>query len=227
MIKLTVEEAIDNKLRSILVDVSALKKENISHRLEIGKLQTTVADLHRSERDVRAKLEALEAYQRSDNVVIRGLSESTYAELGSPSTGSDLSGVSHNETSVAVEETFLRFCKERLHIDLKSGDISTAHRLPKGSKDKVRPLVVRFTNRRSRDMVLRAKKTLRAEPGDRIFMSEQLTKAASNIFFEACKLVRERKLHAAWTINGRVHVKKTPNQSERPVIVYSLEDFPK
>jgi len=227
MIALTVEEAMDKKLRSILRDIAALKKENVSHRLEIGKLQASVADLQNSERGHKAKLEALEAYQRSDNVVIRGLPESTYAEAGCPSAGSDIASTDRGETSVAAEATFLRFCNDRLHIQLKPEDISTVHRLPRGNKDKVRPLVVRFASRRSRDAVLRAKKVLHTKPGDRIFVSEQLTKAASNMFFEARKLVREKKLHAAWTINGRIHIKKTSNPSERPTVVQSLEELSK
>jgi len=98
--------------------------------------------------------------------------------------------------------------------------------MPKGNKNKVRPLVVRFTNRRSRDMILRAKKVLRTEPGDRVYVSEQLTRAASGIFFEARKLVKEKKLNAAWTINGRVHIKKTPDLKKKPTIIQNLEDLP-
>jgi len=51
-------------------------------------------------------------------------------------------------------------------------------------------------------------------------------KLQTNIFFEARKLVKEKKLHAAWTINGRVHIKKTPDQKEKPTIIQNLEDLP-
>ena len=162
-----------------------------------SKLQNAVTELQQAERDMRARLESLEAYQRSDNIVIRGLAEASYTEVGSPSTDGAVSDMNQGETTVAAEETFLRFCSDRLHVKLTSTDISVAHRLPKGNEDKVRPLVVRFTNRRSRDIVLRAKKALRSDPGDHVFVSEQLTKAASNIFYEARKLVRETNLFAA------------------------------
>jgi len=64
--------------------------------------------------------------------------------------------VIRGETIAAAEETFLKLCNDRLHVSLAITDISIAHRLTKSIKDKVRPLVVRFTNRRSRDLVLRA-----------------------------------------------------------------------
>jgi len=92
-----------------------------------------------------------------------------------------------SETIVAAKETFLKFCNERFHVKLTKSDVSTAHRLPKGSKDKIRALIIRFTNRRSRDLVLRAKTIFRTNPVQRIFLSEQLTKMASNIFYEARK----------------------------------------
>jgi len=103
LIALTIEEAMDKKLRSILGDITTLKKESITHRTEIGTLQKTITGLKHTERDMREKLEALEAYQRSDNVVIRGLTESTYAEASSQSTDCDVTGIDRGETSQAAE----------------------------------------------------------------------------------------------------------------------------
>ena len=40
-------------------------------------------------------------------------------------------------------------------------DISIAHRLKASANDKCRPIIVRFTNRRARESVLRAKKSLK------------------------------------------------------------------
>ena len=134
MITLSIQEAIDSKLRSILSDITTLKRDNISLHAEVDKLQSVVSTLRQSERDVRVKLDALEAYQRSDNIVVRGLSESTYAEVGSRSADRDEDEMIRAETVVAAEETFLKFCNERLHVRLASSDISTAHRLPKGKK---------------------------------------------------------------------------------------------
>ena len=74
MIALSIQEAIDSKLRSILSDIATLKRGNISLHAEVDKLQSVVSTLRQSERDVRVKLDALEAYQRSDNIVVRGLS---------------------------------------------------------------------------------------------------------------------------------------------------------
>ena len=70
------------KLRVILGDISALKKDAIKLNAEVSKLQNAATELQQAERDMRARLESLEAYQRNDNVVIRGLAEASYAEVG-------------------------------------------------------------------------------------------------------------------------------------------------
>jgi len=63
MITLSVQEAIDAKLRSIVGDIVTLKKDNILLQTEVGKLQSIVSTLLQSKREFAAKLDALEAYQ--------------------------------------------------------------------------------------------------------------------------------------------------------------------
>jgi len=89
---------------------------------------------------------------------------------------------------------------------------------------------VRFTSRKARDEVLRAKKQLRdfcanKMPADRIYISEHLTVGVAKLFFEARRLVKEKKIHSGWTRNGLVNVKFTDSAAERITIARGMADF--
>jgi len=81
-----------------------------------------------------------------------------------------------------------------------------AHHLKAGPRNKVRPVLVRFANRQARNFALTCKGKLKDSP---VFISEQLTKSASQLFYEARKLVRGHRLSASWTRNGQVMIKTT------------------
>jgi len=105
MITLSVQKAFDFKLRYILSDFTTVRKDNISVHAEVGKMENFVATLRQSEYDIKMKLDALGAYQKSNNIVVRGLSESTYAEVGSASGSKDDDEVIRGETVATAEET--------------------------------------------------------------------------------------------------------------------------
>ena len=46
-----------------------------------------------------------------------------------------------------------------------------------------------------------------------------------NYFFEARKLVKDKKLSAAWTDNGVVHVKRTADANDKAVMIKSRDDL--
>ena len=73
--------------------------------------------------------------------------------------------------------------------------------------------------------MLGAKKLLK-DAGNRIFVNEHLTKLNGDIYFEARKLVREKKLFAAWTHNGLVLTRLSSDPLCKPKIVRSKADFP-
>ena len=69
-----------------------------------------------------------------------------------------------------------------------------------------------------------AKKLLKGSTSS-VFVSEHLIKTDSDLFFEARKLLREKKVFAAWTQNGLVHVRFSPDPASRAIIVRSRADL--
>ena len=125
----------------------------------------------------------------------------------------------------SVESSVMGFCRDMLGVEIGLQDISLAHRLKAGAKDSTRPVIVRFTNRRARNLVYGSRKRLKDHQANRIFISEHLTKAAADLFFEARRMLRERKIYGAWTQSGQVYVRFSPDPSTRGSLIRSTADL--
>ena len=93
---------------------------------------------------------------------------------------------------------FEEFCQQTLNIVVSPSDISTCHRLGKSqtSGSKSCPMIVRFTNRKMKIAVMKAKKALR---GSGVFINELLTRKTSAMFAKARTLIKQKRLYDAWT----------------------------
>lgn len=157
-------------------------------------------------------------------MVIKGVPEATYAERASDARqGVDDLPVSDGHQR-ATETAVIDLCRDLLKINVTPQDISIAHRIKASPKDTVRPIIVRFANKRVRDDIYNARKLLKNRSSP-VYISEHLTKSTSELFFEARKLIREKKIVSAWTKNGIVMIKFTSDTSERPTVVKSRQDL--
>jgi len=93
----------------------------------------------------------------------------------------------------SVESTVIDFCKDALGVNVSPGDISIAHRMKAGNRDSVRPIIVRFAKNRVRNLVYNSKK-LPKNHSSRVFISEHLTKTASDFFYDARNLLCDKKV---------------------------------
>jgi len=118
----------------------------------------------------------------------------------------------------------MAFCHDVHNITVSSNDISTAHRIRGGDKDKSRPIIVCFTNRRVRDEIYGSKTKLKGL-ATRYYLSEHLSRTASELFFEVRKMLREKKLVSTWTQNGQVLARFTSDMTKRPTIIKSRQDL--
>jgi hypothetical protein len=221
-IALSIDEVLGKRLEGLVTSVRDLKGE-------VTRLNKQCDEVHKENTTLKQqiiiqdrRLDDLETYSRSDNLIIRGLPEQSAAERATGGAALDDHATLDNHTS--VESTVIAFVKDSLGIDLLPRDVSIAHRIKAGPKDLARPIVVRFTSRKVRNLVYSSKKKLK-DCGHRVFISEHLTKAASDLFFEARKLVRDKRLSAAWTQNGQIFVKASSDPNIRAVIAKSRSDL--
>lgn len=205
----------ENKLHCLVESVSELKRDN--ERLK------TVASKLQSELDkANARITALDCYSRSDNIIITGLPFASSSEVASvPLENSALPATSNQATEKAV----LQLCESlRLETPITAADISVTHRLKKSNTSSPAPVVVRFTNRKARDAVYSARRSLKNHV-DRIYINEDLTKPVAELYYEARKLVKSKQLFSSWTSGGSLFIKESGAPEHRPRKITSMNEL--
>ena len=87
----------------------------------------------------------------------------------------------------------------QLGVKVTPTDISIAHYLrTKKDVNGPPPIIVRFTNIKVRDAVYKARFVLKNHI-HQVFVNEDLQKTTADLFRQARGLIKEHKLHGAWT----------------------------
>ena len=218
------EQSLTKRLDAMATTLRMMREETGRLTEQCNILAAENIDLKRRVENSELRVDELERYSRCDNLIIRGLPESTAAERASDAPASTDDGATLRNGHKSVETNVISFIRDTLRVDVTPADISTAHRLKAGPNDTSRPVIVRFTNRRVRNEVYSARKMLRGSTS-RVFVSEHLTKSDADLFYDARKLLKEKKIFAAWTQNGLVNVRFSPDQNTRPTVVHNRADL--
>lgn len=208
----------DDQLKAALLEIEDLKRQNAQQSEQINDL---VSELHVAQ----AKIDDLEAYNRRDNLIITGL---PLANLAEAVTAAESSATMHvHEHAAVTERAVLALCQDKLEVPITPADISISHRLRKkrGSIDPP-AVIVRFTNRKTRDAVYAARKKLKKYRENAIYINEDLTKNTAELFSQARKLVKQKRIASAWTSGGSVYYKLTDLPTCRAKRVVSSSDLP-
>ena len=165
-LSLAIDEAINKFIAPLQKTIETLKKDAVKTATETLALTETVARVEQENVCLRqlvdaqgVRVEEMERYSRRDNLIISGLPEGSYAEAAT--NANDDTPEPNTESSLATEKSVLKLFRETMGLQLTADDITVAHRLKKGKKDTHRPIIVRLVNKRTRDTILKAKKSLR------------------------------------------------------------------
>ena len=180
----------------------------------VSKFEKTQADqtdqrLQSHIRTLTYKNDALEQYSRRESVRIFGVTEAT------------------NESSEQTEEKVLKVFGD-MGAAVTGADISACHRVGKPKHGR-RAVIVRFTSRKSRQMVMTKKRNLRDKPAyDKVYINDDLTPLRQKLLGYVKDLPVTEK---AWTIGGRILVqKRSPpglpaEKIPKPVMIESPDDL--
>ncbi|XP_053390952.1 uncharacterized protein LOC128553796, partial [Mercenaria mercenaria] len=94
-------------------------------------------------------------------------------------------------------------------------DIDRSHRIGPSKTGKPRDIIVKFTTYRARSNFYRSRFKLKSYGFPGIFVNEDLTRSRSTLFYQARKLLKERKLLGAWTHDGSVMVRDAGRRIHR------------
>ena len=213
---LTCIDELKSVIEELRDDLKAKTETIITLRQENENLNTKLCEASN-------RIDLLETYTRVDNLIVKGIPD-TFAEV---ITGTD-SGPDPASSDSTLRQV-LSLCANNLRIDVDESDISITHRLPKGKKDKYHPIIVRFTSRRIRDNVYRAKKNLRGQfksaDGGGVYINEHLTKAHDSIYSECRRLVKAKKIDTSWTWHGITYIKQLNGNIKRVASMNVLEQL--
>ena len=178
------------KMDGLEEQAKTLAQENRRPRSDSAKMKKEISDL-------RSAIDEQAQYTRRDCLEIRGVPVTT---------GED--------TNVTVKKI-----GALIDVDINDTDISISHRIPSsndrasGSTSFRHPaIVVKFTNRKNRDLFYKARSKLKSyntsdiglgrNGESNIFIQESLTEAKTNLFKSCLKFRKDQKYKFIWTHYG-------------------------
>ena len=221
LIKGAVDEGLNAHMTTINNTLKDIKQNNSAILAQLKQVKEENVELKSRLSAAEARLEALDRDSRMCNIVIRGLPDGSYSERGTAAS-EDSEQVSHE----SVVDTVIKFCEKDLKVAVAKEDIASSFRMAKGRNERFRPILVRCANKRTKDAIYTARKTLWTEKKP-MFLNEHLTKLASELYGKARALVKERKIRSAWTSNGQVFIKLDEDPTTRPKLIKYLDDLPR
>lgn len=173
-----------NKLSAVSDDMQGIKTsiDRIEGRISsvVEKLEGITQVVEQHTKDIlltNFSVDSLEQYTRRNNLRFFGLKETD---------------------SENVDDIIMQLIQEKLNININLVDIERAHRIGKKSATNVRPVIVKFSSYRMRELVLRARRSLK---GSKIFVHEDLTKYRHDLLMRAARIFGKGKV---WSRDGRI-----------------------
>ena len=177
--------SVNATIHELRVENDHLKKEVDTLKEVTQRQRGEIEDLKGVTKMHRDTLVELQQRSRIDNLKIYGLREQ----------GGEW-GESAELTGRVVRDFFYR----KLGVDVRSSDISIAHRLQANDRgDRPRTVIVKFTRRSVKNEILKNRKKLRGCP---VVIAEDLSNTNMRLFHA----MRDKVGHNAWTWDGKVFV---------------------
>ena len=162
---------------------------------------------------LKEEIDDLEQYTRKNSLEIHGVPEDAYTST----------------------EDVVTKLGEVLEVPISSEDIEISHKLKTRSK----AIIVKFLNHKVKSKLYKCRVKLKhVKPADvfpsasysvaidrepRLFINENLTAYRRDIMKKANGMRRDQLIQSAWTLDGKVFVKTSPEG--QPVRIYCLEDL--
>ncbi|OWF47502.1 hypothetical protein KP79_PYT26175 [Mizuhopecten yessoensis] len=145
--------------------INSLESENEDLREKVTILEQRVTDSEEFISDLGQQHNDLEQHGRKNSIRINGLPDH-----------------SERESVEDCVSMIVDFVNNRLKVPLRSDDIDIAHRLGRFDNTKKRSVIVKFTNRRKKHEIIKARRTLK---GSGFTVFEDVTKANQQRLKEA------------------------------------------
>ncbi len=208
------KELFDEKWRKLNEENEALKQQlteqqasNLEQfkRDELADFKTENQRLHR-----RIERLELEGHKKSQKI-LELQTELDKMEQKQYENDVQIVGLKETENEEQDLKKILKISRETMGCKIKKTDIKNIHRLGKKSSDKPRDLIIKFADHSTRKRFYenRKKTSPHKDTARNIYINDHLTNYRKGLFFSTRKLLKSKKLYAAWTQNGNVLIRKT------------------
>jgi hypothetical protein len=212
LIKQVVNDVFDEKLAAIATSVEKLKSDCTVISGRVSTMERSVDSLTDRATVMDKRLNDLEQYSRRDNLVIFGLTVSSYAEAAN--TGhADAANISTPRYDNNVINSVLTLFNDVLNMNVRREDISAAHRLTSRRPDdrmQQSVVIVKFNSSHTRDRIYASRVQLKnytTVDNRKIYINEHLTEFNQQLFKKTRQLLRSKKINGTWTHLGSVYIK--------------------
>ena len=233
-VKLALMEAISDrdiikKLESVFKPIADTITKAINQqsktldalRSQLEAKDEVIKRLTKQNEDLEARIEDLEQHGRRGSVRVFGVPE-------------DMPG--------STDDKILSICNTSLKLNpkLTIDDIEVTHRLGKEppqpregetSPDPKRPIIVKFSSRRTKGRVMDARKMLKTNPPKdnngvplKVYVADDLTKRRANLAYQARQLKRAERIADTWVMYCKIYIKDNHNHIK---LINSTEDLRK
>ncbi len=210
------KELLDEKWRKLHEENEALKKqltEQQDYKLEQFKRDELVSFKTENQRLWR-RIERLEMEGHKKSKKILELQvELDKMEQKQYENDVQIVGLKETENEEEDLKKILKISRETMGCKIKKADVKNIHRLGKKSNDKPRDVIIKFADHSTRKKFYENRKKIspHKDTTRNIYINDHLTNYRKGLFFSTRKLLKSKKLYAAWTQNGNVLIRKTEN----------------
>lgn len=169
---------LNERIEALNVKIDSLKTENNTLKRDNEALKSRVSKLETA-------AEAAEQYSRRNCLRISGYREEQ----------------NENTDNIILDIT------SKLNINVGINEIDRSHRVGRPRDTKPRDIIVKLFTFRARTKLYEARKKLKDNGYNGVFINGDLTKFRSTLLYKSRKLVRERRVLGAWSSNGTVLIK--------------------
>ena len=202
-------DALDDRLESRL---STMISAIVGQVME--KMQTQVTKLQAENKMLTDRVESLE--RRIGELERAEDSANQYSRRNCLR----VSGVKETEGE-NIDDVVIDLCKG-IGVDIKLDEIDRTHRLGRKiehsdkSSKRPRDIIVKFATYRSRQKLFKARRSLRGHSKHKdVYINEELTRARSELYYNARMLVKARLVVKTWTSDGVIFVEDRHNRVHR------------
>ncbi len=200
-------EEMEETIESMKKEISSMKEEREELKVENRKLKRKIErceyKLSRQMsiiEDLETKIDEIEQKHLDHDIQIVGLPEIIETEGQENSYEEEMKSV-------------VKLVSEKMDMTLKTNNIEKIYRLGKKKADKPRDGVVRFKTSITKNKIIKKRKLAinSPDPQKNVYINDHLTEKRRNILYATRRLVKQKRVFAAWSQQGNILIRLTEN----------------